>query len=115
MTKKQIICKVIRVIVMALICGFTLYYVFNMFAGMSSGRRNVHPLNYGWELKYRGRVYQGIDLRSFSFGDTRWKDEVRLGCVLPEGLPEESMLLVYIHYYDVRVLLDGEEVFEADT
>ena len=115
MTKKQIICKVIRVIVMALICGFTLYYVFNMFAGMSSGRRNVHPLNYGWELKYRGRVYQGIDLRSFSFGDTRWKDEVRLGCVLPEELPEESMLLVYIHYYDVRVLLDGEEVFEADT
>ena len=115
LTKKQIIIKAARIVFVATVCFIAIFYVFNMFSELSNGRSNVQTLNYGWELRFRDKVYQGIDLRSFSFEKTKRMDEVALKCILPEGLPKESMLLVYIHYYDVRVMLDGEEIFEADT
>ncbi len=114
LTKKQIVTKAVRLIVIALICLISVSYVAGIFSRLDGGRGPVQILNYGWELNFRSRNYQGIDLRSFSFENTKWKEEVTLSCYLPDGLPKESMLVVYIHYYDIRVLLDGEQIYEAD-
>ena len=101
--------------VIAVLCAISLVYVIMIFSGMCSGRGPIHVLNYGWELGYRSEDYRGIDLRSFSFDDVKKKDEVVLSCTLPENLPADSMLVVYVHYYDLRVLVDGIQVYEADT
>ncbi len=107
--------KTVRISILAVICAICIYNIVEMFVRMDDGKGPVQTLNYGWDVTFRSEEYQGVDLRTFSFENTGRLDEVVLSCTLPEQLPEDSMLVVYIHYYDVRVLLDGVQIYEADT
>ena len=81
---------------------------------MYSGKGADQILNFGWDLKFNDGLYSGVDLRSFSFGETKRGDTVELTCTIPTYVTKDSTLMVRVHYYDVRVFLDGEEVFTAD-
>lgn len=113
--KKSIVKTVIRLTVMSVISiislGCMIYWLRFMYRDMGA----THYLHYGWKLVYNGKTYSGVDLRSFSFGDTKRGDVVELTCTIPEDVTADSKLMVRVHYYDVRVYLDGELIFTADS
>ena len=108
------ITTVIRLVVMTAICVVALACMQRWLSYMYNGKGAELILNYGWDLRFNDGYYSGVDLRSFSFGDTKRGDEVELTCTIPATVTEDSVLMVRVHYYDVRVLLDGEEIFTAD-
>ena len=71
-------------------------------------------LNFGWDLRFNDKYYSGVDLRSFSFGETKRGDEVELTRTIPESVQEDSLMMVHVHYYDVRIFVDGEQIYTAD-
>ena len=113
--KRSIVPTVIRLTAMTVICvvslGCMIYWLRFMYKDMGA----THYLHYGWDLVFDGKTHSGVDLRSFSFGDTKRGDEVELTCTIPEDVTEDSKLMVRIHYYDVKVYLDGELIYTADT
>ena len=104
------ITTVIRLVVMTAICVVALVCMQRWLSYMYNGKGAELILNYGWDLRFNDGYYSGVDLRSFSFGDTKRGDEVELTCTIPATVTEDSVLMVRVHYYDVRVLLDGEEI-----
>ncbi len=113
-TKFKIVTTIIRLTVMTAICVATMVCMNLWLSYMYSGKGAEQILNFGWDLKFNGGLYSGVDLRSFSFGDTKRGDTVELTCTIPSYVTEDSILMVRVHYYDVRVFIDEEEIFTAD-
>ena len=107
--------SVIRIIIVSMICAVSVAYTWGLLLKISSGKGATHILNYGWNLKFNSQIYSGVDLRSFYFGDIKRGDSVELSCQLPGDIAFDSMLLIPVHYYDVRVFVNGEILFDADT
>ncbi len=99
---------------MTVLCVTTMVCMHLWLSYMHNGKGAEQILNFGWDLRFNDGLYSGVDLRSFSFGETKRGDRVELTCTIPASVKEDSILMVRMHYYDVRVFLDGEEVFSAD-
>ena len=100
---------------MALICVLSAAYVIYLFLVLDTSRKEPVYLNYGWNLTFNDQTYQGVDLRSFSFARVKRGDVAELSCIVPENAPKNSVLVVPIHYYDVRVYVDDVLCMEEDT
>ena len=107
--------SVIRIIIVSLICIFSVSYAWNLLEKLGEGKGATHILNYGWNIEFNSQTYSGVDLRSFYFHNIKRGDTVVLSCTLPEDIAFESELVIPIHYYDARVYVNGEIRLEADT
>ena len=105
----------VRIIIVSVICIVSVTYAFGLFVKLSQGKGPTHILNYGWNLEFNSENFSGVDLRSFYFNDVKRGDTVELSCTLPQDIAFDSMLLIPIHYYDVRVYVNGELRYEGDT
>ena len=106
---------VIRLIVMSALCIVSLACMQKWLSYMYSNKGPEMILNFGWDLRFNDKYYSGVDLRSFSFGETKRGDEVELTRTIPESVQEDSLMMVHVHYYDVRIFIDGEQIYSADT
>jgi len=61
----------IRIAIMTVICVLSIAYVMYLFLVLEVNRKEPVVLNYGWNLTFNGETYQGVDLRSFSFGKVK--------------------------------------------
>ena len=97
LTKKIIIQTVIRLVVMSAICIASLVCMQRWFSYMHRDKGPETVLNFGWDLRFNENCYSGVDLRSFSFGETGRGDEVELTCTIPASVQENSLLMVHVH------------------
>ncbi len=106
---------IIRIVVMIVLCVITMVDIIGLLVHLGNDKGPALYLDYGWDLKFNSQTYSGVDLRSFSFGETKRGDTVVLTRILEEDLPDRAELVIPIHYYDVNLYLDGELIFSADT
>ena len=99
---------------MIIICVVSLACMMKWLSYMYNRKGAELILNYGWDLRFNDVIYSGVDLRSFSFGETKRGDRVELTCTIPATVTEDTILMVRVHYYDATVYLDGEEIFSGD-
>lgn len=105
----------IRIAIMTVICVLSIAYVLYLFLVLEVNRKEPVVLNYGWNLTFNGETYQGVDLRSFSFGKVKRGDVAELVCTIPDNIPQNCILVVPVHYYDLRVYVNDILCYEADT
>ena len=84
----------IRIAIMTVICVLSIAYVLYLFLVLEINRKEPVVLNYGWNLTFNGETYQGVDLRSFSFGEVKRGDVAELVCTIPDNIPQNCILVV---------------------
>lgn len=103
------------VMFIGLLCLSCVVFTVWLFARMGKNAAPKTVLNYGWDVVVNSERYSGIDLRTFTFRNIRKGDRITLNCILPENMSDDSTILVHLHYTDVIVYIDGEEIFREDT
>ncbi len=83
--------------------------------GCSKTETVADKLCSGWDLSFNDKQYASVDLEQFIFQAVKRGDTVVISRTLPEKLPDDPLMVVYEHYYDLVVTLDGEEILRAET
>ncbi|MBP5159243.1 MAG: hypothetical protein ILP10_02980, partial [Lachnospiraceae bacterium] len=92
--------------------GVLVFAVILMF--LSGERAKSITFNRGWQVEYHGETFTNVDLNGFSFEDLKKADTIVIENTLPGNLPEDSCMMVHVHYHDILVELDGEEILAMD-
>ncbi len=82
---------------------------------LSQHENSATELNDSWDVSYHGNDYSGVDLNTFIFDDLKRNDTVTMSRMIPADIPQRATLLIYEHFHDIVLTLDGEEFYRAET
>ncbi len=98
--------------VIFMIAGIVSSVLLLRFLNGREGNKTV--LDTGWKVTRAGVTIEDVDLKEYSFEDVKAGETVVLETVLEGDFPEIACMKVNVHYHDVLVEMDGEEIFSAD-